>query len=212
MTGPWPFVWRDGSGGPPLLMLHGTGGDEHDLLPLADRLSPQSPVLSPRGRVLEGSMPRFFRRRAEGVFDEQDLAARTDELADFVLEIGQVHGIEPGSFVAVGFSNGANIASAMLVRRPEMLAGALLLAAMVPFAMPPVGADLSGKWVAVANGLRDPMATGAQTEKLLGQLRALDADARLFAHGGGHTIDGSQLPEFAKIIAAGGFAGSPAAD
>src|ERR1700709_956571 len=104
----WPHVWRDGPGAPPLLMLHGTGGDEHDLLSLAARLSPHSPVLSPRGRVLEGSMPRFFRRRAEGVFDEPDLAARADELADFVLATGREHGIEPGRFVAVGFSNGAN--------------------------------------------------------------------------------------------------------
>ncbi len=205
MTDSWPHVWRDGTGGPPLLMLHGTGGDEHDLLPLADLLSPLSPVLSPRGRVLEGSMPRFFRRRGEGVFDEQDLADRADELADFVVAVGRAHGIDPGSFVAVGFSNGANIASAMLMRRPEVLAGALLLAAMVPFAVPPADADLSGKWVVVANGLRDPMATGTQTSLLIDQLRVMNADVRLLAHGGGHTVDGVQLPEFAKLIAAGGF-------
>jgi phospholipase/carboxylesterase len=207
MTDHWPHVWRDGAGGPPLLLLHGTGGDEHDLLPLADRLSPLSPVLSPRGRVLEGSMPRFFRRRAEGVFDEQDLADRADELADFVVAVGLEHGIEPGRFVAVGFSNGANIASAVLMRRPEVLAGALLLAAMVPFAAPPVGADLSGKWVAVANGLLDPMATAAHTSLLIDQLRAMNADVRLLSHGGGHAVDGAQLPEFAKLLAAGGFSG-----
>ncbi len=206
MTADWPHVWRDGDAAPPLLLLHGTGGDEHDLLPLADRLSPRSPVLSPRGRVLEGSMPRFFRRRAEGVFDEQDLAQRADELADFVETMGRNHDVTPGSFVAVGFSNGANIASAMMMRRPHLLAGAVLLAAMVPFASPPTNVDLSDTWVVIANGTRDPMATAAQTTTLLLQLQTMNADARLLAHEGGHTIDAAQLPRYAQIIAAGGFA------
>ena len=206
MTADWPHVWRNGDGAPPLLLLHGTGGDEHDLLPLADRLSPFSPVLSPRGRVLEGSMPRFFRRRAEGIFDEQDLADRADELADFVETMGRQHDITPGSFVAVGFSNGANIASAMMMRRPHLLAGALLLAAMVPFASPPANVDLSDKWVAIANGRRDPMATAAQTDTLLLQLQTMRADVRVLAHEGGHTIDAAQLPRYAQILAAGGFA------
>jgi pimeloyl-ACP methyl ester carboxylesterase len=118
-----PHVWRDGAGGPPLLLLHGTGGDEHDLLPLADRLSPRSPLLSPRGEVLEQGMPRFFRRLAEGVFDEDDLRRRTDELADFVAAAADEHHVAPGSFIAVGFSNGANIASSLLMRRPEVLGG-----------------------------------------------------------------------------------------
>ncbi|MET3807749.1 phospholipase/carboxylesterase [Nakamurella sp. UYEF19] len=201
-AGAWPHVWRDGTGGPPLLMLHGTGGDEHDLLPLADRLSPSSPVLSPRGRVLEGSMPRFFRRLSEGVFDEQDLGARADELADFVLEVGAEHGIEPGTFVAVGFSNGANIASALMMQRPEVLAGAVLLAAMVPFSTPPADVDLTGRWAVVANGRRDPMATAEQTVTLVAQLEAMHADVTELSHDGGHTIDGRQLPELARIVAA----------
>ncbi len=200
-----PHIWRDGTAHPPLLMLHGTGGDEYDLLPLAERISPQSPVLSPRGTVLEGTMPRFFRRRAEGVFDERDLALRTDELADFVLETGAAHGIQPGSFVAVGFSNGANIASAMLMRRPEILAGAVLLAAMVPFQHPPTGVDLTGKWVVVANGRFDPMATADQTTTLVDQLRAMNAHVTLLAHDGGHTIDGRQLPQLAQAVATGGI-------
>jgi phospholipase/carboxylesterase len=191
-----------------LLLLHGTGGNELDLLPLADALSPRSPVLSPRGRVLEGSMPRFFRRHGEGDFDEDDLTARADDLADFVLARGEEHGITPGSFVAVGFSNGANIASAMLMRRPEVLAGAVLLAAMVPFAVPPADVDLNGTWVVIANGRLDPMATPHQTSTLLDQLRAMNADARLLPHGAGHTIDRTQLPELARIIAAGGCATS----
>ncbi len=203
-TSSWPHVWRGGLGTPPLLLLHGTGGDEHDLLPLADRLSPLSPVLSPRGRVLEGTMPRFFRRGGEGDFDEVDLAARADELADFVLAAGQEHGIDGGGFVAVGFSNGANIASAVMMRHPEVLAGAVLIAGMVPFAVPPAHVDLSGKWVVVANGQRDPMATAVQTDTLLHQFRTMNADVRLLAHTGGHTIAGDQLPELARIIATGG--------
>lgn len=195
----WPHVWRDGTGGPPLLMLHGTGGDEHDLLPLAERLSPLSPVLSPRGRVLEGSMPRFFRRLTEGVFDEQDLTRRADELADFVLEVGAERDIEPGTMVAVGFSNGANIASALMMRRPEVLAGAVLLAAMVPFRTPP-DVDLSDRWVVVANGRRDPMATAEQTETLVSQLQSMHAQVSVLAHDGGHAIDVRQLPELGRII------------
>jgi len=157
-----PHVWLPGAGRPPLLLLHGTGGDEHDLVGLREHLAPDAPVLSPRGTVLEQGMPRFFRRLREGVFDEDDLRERVDELAEFVAVAGTRYGVAPGSFVAAGFSNGANIASALLLRRPDALAGAVLLAAMVPFREAP-DADLTGKRVAVSNGRRDPMATAAQT-------------------------------------------------
>jgi phospholipase/carboxylesterase len=197
-----PHVWRDGTGGPPLLLLHGTGGDERDLLPLGQRLSPRSPALSPRGSVLEHGMPRFFRRLAEGVFDEDDLRRRTDELADFVLAAGHAHDVEAGTFVAVGFSNGANIASSLLMRRPEVLGGAVLLAAMVPYTDPPAGADLSRHRVVIANGRRDPMATSGQTRTLVAQLRALGADVHELPFDGGHTIDPAQLPRIAELIGA----------
>src|SRR6187397_432273 len=122
----------DGAGRPPLLLLHGTGGDESDLLPLGEALAPGAAVLSPRGNVLENGMPRFFRRLAEGVFDEEDVIRRAHELADFVGAAAARHGFDPKRVIAVGYSNGANIAAAILLLRPGALAGAVLFRAMVP--------------------------------------------------------------------------------
>src|SRR3954468_2096543 len=159
----------DAAAGPPLLLLHGTGGDEHDLLPLRDHLSPGAAVLSVRGTVLENGMPRFFRRLREGVFDEDDLRRQADDLAEFVLTASEAYGLADRSLVAVGFSNGANIASAMMLQRPDLLAGAVLLAAMVPYAEPPA-ADLSGTLVIISNGAHDPMITTQMTGQLASQL------------------------------------------
>jgi phospholipase/carboxylesterase len=121
-----PHVWQPGSGTPPLLLLHGTGGNEHDLLGLRDHLALGAPVLSPRGSVSEHGMPRFFRRIREGVFDENDLRLRADELVAFLAAAEQKYAVAAGSWLAVGFSNGANMASALLLRHPESLAGAVL--------------------------------------------------------------------------------------
>src|SRR3954468_8850839 len=154
---PHVFLPADESAaGSPLLLLHGTGGNEHDLLPLRDRLSPGAAVLSVRGTVLESGMPRFFRRLREGVFDEDDLRRQTEDLANFVLTASTEYAIEKRSLVAVGFSNGANIASALLLQRPGLLGAAVLLAAMVPFEEPPQ-ADLTGTLVVISNGEQDPM-------------------------------------------------------
>ena len=129
------------AGSPPLLLLHGTGGDENDLLGLGKMISPGSALLSPRGRVLEHGMPRFFRRLAEGVFDEDDVRRRALELGEFVADARKQYGI--AAPVAVGFSNGANIAAALLLLKPDVLAGAILLRAMVPLSDPPKSLKLT---------------------------------------------------------------------
>src|ERR671920_1283811 len=120
-------------GAPTLLLLHGTGGDENDLLPLGRMLDERAALLSPRGKVLENGMPRFFRRLAMGVFDQEDLVNRTHELAEFVTASASEYGFDPGRVFAVGFSNGANIAASLLLLHPSLLAGAVLLRPMVPF-------------------------------------------------------------------------------
>lgn len=196
-----PHVWVPGTGATPLLLLHGTGGDEHDLLPLREHLAPDAPVLSVRGSVLENGMPRFFRRLREGVFDEDDLRARVDELAGFLAAAEKEYGVAPGVWTAVGFSNGANIASALLFGHPDALTGAVLIAAMVPYRDGPPQADLSGRRVLVANGRRDPLATPDQAATLVGQLRARGADVTLLPHDGGHTVDVRQLPRMARWLA-----------
>lgn len=152
---------------PPVLLLHGTGGDERDLLPFGRMVAPGASLLSPRGRVLEGAMPRFFRRLAEGVFDEADLIARTHELADFVEAARRRYGL--AAPIALGFSNGANIAASLLLLRPEALAGAVLLRAMSPFATPPATA-LDGKRVLILSGALDPIIPAENAARLVDTL------------------------------------------
>jgi phospholipase/carboxylesterase len=154
-------------GKPPILLLHGTGGDESDLLQLGRTVAPGSALLSPRGKVLESGMPRFFRRLAEGVFDEEDVRRRANELADFIAEARDAYNLSAP--VAVGFSNGANIAAAVLLLRPEALAGAALLRAMVPLSDPPA-ANLAGKRVLVLSGAADPIIPAENAARLASML------------------------------------------
>ena len=174
----------------PLLMLHGTGGNETDLLPLGQAIGPGRALLSPRGKVLENGMPRFFRRLAEGVFDEDDVNKRAHELADFIAEARDAYGI--AAPVAVGFSNGANIAAALLLLRPEALAGAILLRAMVPLAKPPE-ADLSGKAVVIVSGASDPIIPIENARTLADMLRAAKATVRHESLPTGHGLTQGDL-------------------
>ena len=177
---------------PTLLLLHGTGGDENDLLPLGRTLLPGAAMLSPRGNVLEGGAPRFFRRLAEGVFDVDDLHRRTDELADFVEAASEAYGIDPRSLYAVGYSNGANIAGSMLLSRPAVLAGGVLFRAMVPFE-PVAVPSLSGKRVLISAGKMDQMISPAGTERLTAILRGAGADVDLEWQPTGHGLTAGDL-------------------
>ena len=177
-------------GKPPLLLLHGTGGDENDLIPLAVQLSPGSALLSPRGKVTENGMPRFFRRLAEGVFDLADLKVRTAELADFIAAARKAYGIDAP--VAVGFSNGANIAAALLLTRPQLLHGAVLLRAMLPFEPEPLP-DLAGKPVLLLSGSNDTMISAAGRERLAAVLQAAGADLVYKVLPTGHNLTQNDL-------------------
>jgi predicted esterase/catechol 2,3-dioxygenase-like lactoylglutathione lyase family enzyme len=180
------------AGGTTLLLLHGTGGDEEDLLPLGRALLPGAGLLSPRGKVLERGAPRFFRRLAEGVFDQEDLARRTDELAEFVRAAAAAYQLEPDGIVAVGFSNGANIAASLLLRRPGVLRAAVLLSPMVPFE-PEVRPDLAGTSVFIGAGLTDPITPPAQASRLAELLREAGADVTQHWMPGGHAVTEPEL-------------------
>lgn len=177
---------------PTLLLLHGTGGDENDLLELGRLLAPGAGLLSPRGKVLEHGMPRFFRRLAEGVFDLDDLRARTHELADFVAQAAATYDFDPTRVVAVGFSNGANIAASLLLLHPDTLAGGALLHAMVPLepASPP---DLRGKGVFLGAGQRDPLISPQETLRLASMLRGYGAAVQESWQPGGHSLTQAEV-------------------
>ena len=158
-----------------LLLLHGTGGNERDLIPLGREIDPNAAFLSPRGKVLENGMPRFFRRLAEGVFDLEDLKYRANELADFVAAAAQHYGFASDKLVAVGYSNGANIAAAMLLLRPELLPSAILFRPMVPL-RPETQPNLSSVRVWIAAGTSDPIIPMSETTALAELLRRAGAD------------------------------------
>ena len=183
---------QTGAGATTLLLLHGTGGDEKILLPLGDALLPGAGMLSPRGQVLERGAPRFFRRLAEGVFDQEDLAHRTDELAAFIDGAAATYGFARDSVVAVGFSNGANIAASLLLRRPGALRAAVLLSPMTPFE-PDVLPDLAGRAVFIGAGRADPVVPVAQVERLAELLSQAGAEVSVHWEPGGHEITQNEI-------------------
>jgi phospholipase/carboxylesterase len=170
-----------------LLLLHGTGGNERDLIPLGRDLDPSASLISPRGKVLENGMPRFFRRLAEGVFDVEDLKKRTHELADFVVIAAQRYEIEVKNIIAVGYSNGANIAASMLLLRPEILSAAILFRAMVPL-NPETQPNLSSVGVWLGAGTMDPIVPASETKQLAELLRDAGADVTVRFFQGGHEL------------------------
>jgi predicted esterase len=172
------FVKPTGGSKLTLLLLHGTGGNEGDLIQLGRELSPDAALLSPRGKVLENGMPRFFRRLGEGIFDINDLVDQTHNLAVFAKEASRAYGFDLGKVVAVGYSNGANIAGSALILHPETLAGAVLFRPMVPF-VPDSMPELSGKPILILAGLRDSIVQKDETDRLAGLLKRAGAEVTL---------------------------------
>jgi glyoxalase family protein len=195
-----PETGSELAGGMTLLLLHGTGGDEEDLLPLGRSLLPGAGMLSPRGKVLERGAPRFFRRLAEGVFDQEDLARRTEELARFIEAAAATYALERDGIVAVGFSNGANIAGSLLLRRPGLVRAAVLLSPMVPYEATTLP-DLTGTAVFIGAGRNDPIAPAAQAERLAELLRQAGADVTLQWQHAGHTVTKDELDAAQRWIA-----------
>lgn len=183
-----------------LLILHGTGGDEDDLIPLGRMVAPGAALLSPRGKVLEHGMPRFFRRLAEGVFDEEDVRARAHELADFVEAARARYGI--GAPTALGYSNGANIAAAIMLLRPGTLAGGILLRAMTPLSDPPASGGLVGKAALIVTGARDPIAPPANATRLKTMLEQAGAEVEHRILPGGHELSRGDVTLARQWIAA----------
>ncbi|MCC3376076.1 alpha/beta hydrolase [Cohnella sp. REN36] len=185
---------------PVLLLLHGTGGTERDLLPLAQLVSPSSPVLSVRGNVSENGMPRFFRRLAEGVFDEEDLVLRTKELNEFLDEAAAKYGFDRSNVIAVGYSNGANIAGSLLFHFADALRGAILHHPMVPLRglkLP----DLSAVPVFIGAGRNDPICSPAETEELASLLQGAGASVAVHWEQAGHRLTQSEVDAAAEWFA-----------
>jgi predicted esterase len=182
----------DVAGADTLLLLHGTGGNESDLIELGRSLVPDANVLSPRGKILENGMPRFFKRLAEGVFDEEDLIHRTHELADFVAAAAGHYGFSPKRLTAVGYSNGANIAASLMLLRPGVLHRAVLLRAMVPL-IPEQTPDLTGTDIFLASGITDPILPLENARRLAAMLRGAGADVKHLEIPTGHQLTSAEL-------------------
>ena len=189
-----------GRGDLTVLLLHGTGGDEHQLVGLGRQLAPEATLVSPRGKELEnGVSPRFFRRLQIGEFDLPNLLARTDELADFVGQAASEYDLDPDNVVALGYSNGANIAASVLLRRPEALAGGALLRATLPYE-PESTPELDGKRVLLATGTRDPYVPEDLSDRLAELFEAGGAEVTYLKSALGHDLSQSELEQVGEWL------------
>ena len=175
-----------------LLLLHGTGGNEEEMIPLGHEIAPEAAILSPRGKVLEAGMPRFFRRLAEGVFDIEDLKFRTNELADFIENASKLYSFDLEYMIAVGYSNGANIASSLLLLRPEILSAAILFRPMVPF-IPDTLQNLISKNILICAGEWDPIVPRQNTEKLLDIFKKAHTNVSIYWQKSGHELGQEEI-------------------
>ena len=198
------FVPAEGTSRTTLVLLHGTGGDEHDLLPLGRALDPAAALLSPRGRVVEGSLPRFFRRFAEGRFDLDDVRVRAAELTAWLDEAAAAYGLARDRMVAVGYSNGANIAHATMLLHPESFAGAALLHAQFVLAPSPLP-SLAGRAVFLAAGEADPIVPLAEAQRLAETLAAAGATVTPFWSSGGHALTREDVAQATQWLNSSGW-------
>lgn len=182
-----------------LLLLHGTGADERDLLRLGAALMPEASILSPRGMVNENGMNRFFERRPDGTFVQESVLQAVDELNEFLNAARAEYGID-GGLIAVGFSNGANAAAALQVIHPDQLSGAVMFGSTKPLEVVPE-ADLTGKRLWIANGVNDPYAPETVTESWVGELQRMGASVRWLSHPGGHQISPAHMQEISRELA-----------
>jgi predicted esterase len=170
-----------------LLLLHGTGGDENDMIPIGRELDSDAALLSPRGKVLENGMPRFFRRLAEGIFDEEDVIRRAHELADFIGTAAMKYGFDPQRVTTVGYSNGANIAAATLLLRPDAIKSAILFRAMVPL-VPAKLPNLAHARILISSGEHDPIVPVENAKRLAAMLRDAGAELTFHVEPAGHAL------------------------
>jgi phospholipase/carboxylesterase len=195
-----PHVFQKGTSSRTILVMHGTAGDEHNILPLAKALDPDASVLSPRGMHLEGGMNRYFERYPDGTFNEQSIEDAVRDLAEFVSAAVQEYGIDASNIFATGFSNGANTAAAIMVRHPELLVGAALFGSTIPFAEIE-RVDLSGKRIWLANGDQDSYAPVDVSAGWVEQLVDFGAEVTWLRHSGGHQISQDHLRQIAEGLA-----------
>lgn len=183
-----------------LLLLHGTGGDETDLIPIARMLDiTNASILSPRGKVIENGMPRYFRRLSEGIFDIEDLKFRTNELAEFVQNASKTYALNLNRIVAIGYSNGANIAASVLLLRPEILSNAILFRPMIPL-VPNTLPNLSSKRVLISAGLHDPIVASYQTKDLFDLLEKVGAKVSIQWQNSGHELTQRDIVAARKLL------------
>ena len=180
------------------LVLHGTGGDENSLVPFAEALMPGAAILSPRGRVLERGMPRFFRRFEEGVFDYDSIREEADALAAFVEEAASTYSFGPAKVTAIGYSNGANAGWSTLLRHPGVASALVLFRPMVT--LTEESPDLKGKRIFVGSGRRDYMVPEENVDRLVDQMRSLGADVTLSWHSGGHELTRQEVETAAEWL------------
>ena len=187
----YPFVQVAAPERAPLLvLLHGTGGDENDLVPLGRQLLPGAHIVSPRGDVSEGGALRFFKRAGMGVYDMDDLARATEKMATFITE--QVATQQPAFVSALGLSNGANLLASVLFAQPELVDRAVLMHPLIPF-VPPPQPGLAGKRILLTAGRHDPIAPAASTQNLLDYFAAQGAETQIIWHDGGHEVRQAEL-------------------